>query len=90
MAEQIDNEGHAEAMDAVEQGHAVIASDQKLPGGRFQVTALVMGGELILTEWRQDDAGDWHSTKCLFLQGSAIPSLVYLLNKLGYTASGEA
>jgi hypothetical protein len=87
MTEQLDNESHAEAMEAVAQGLAALVSDETLPGGRFQLTAMVQGGALVLSEWRQDQSGEWYSTKCMFIQEGKLPVLADLLRRSGYTVS---
>jgi hypothetical protein len=79
-----ENEGHDELLQAVDAGKAAILSDERLPGGRFQVAAAVMGGEFIVTTWHQDERGDWRSHGCVWLKGDAPTRLIELIHSSGY------
>ena len=78
-----ENEIHDEMLQAVTAGYAAVLSDETLPGGRFQVAAMVTGGEFVLTSWHLDAAG-WHSCATMFLKKDAATQLVALLHSSGY------
>lgn len=80
----VDNEGHAKFERWVSDGTAVVVSDENLPGGRFQLAGCCVGGEIILTDWRQDAAGDWHARHCTLIKRGCLPKLAELLRKTGY------
>lgn len=80
-----ENESHGEMLQNVAAGMASVLSDDTLPGGRFQVVATIMAGEFVLTNWRQDGAGDWNSDGCILLKHDAATRLVALLHSSGYS-----
>jgi hypothetical protein len=84
MSEDNENENHAELERALALGQAVVVSDEQLPGGRFQLAGVVMGGDIVLTQWRQDDSGEWRSSHCTILKKGTLPKLVELLRMTGY------
>ena len=91
MTEHIDNEGHAEALESVKNGSAVIATDMSVPAGRLQVIAHVMGdreaSQFVLTEWHQAlGSSDWVSRKHMVLDGATASRLVELLHSAGLAA----
>ncbi len=82
--EDHENEGHDEMLQMVEAGRAAILSDEDLPGGRFQVAAVAMGGEFVLTTWHCDERGDWRSRGVVLLKHDAATRLIELLRSAGY------
>ena len=84
MSEPHENESHAELEKWVAAGTSVIVSDDLLPGGRFQLAGTVMGGEIVLVSWQQDDTGDWRSGACVIIKRGGLPKLADLLRRTGY------
>ena len=82
-----ENEGHEQMLEIVAAGRASVLSDEQLPGGRFQVAAIIMGGEIILTTWHQDEQNDWRSTSVCLLKGDAPEKLLVLLHVAGFGAT---
>lgn len=67
---------HEEMKQDVANGHAVILSDETLPGGQIQVVCHRSAGVHVITQWRSPRAGVWESYASVWLNQEAIAKLV--------------
>jgi hypothetical protein len=88
MAEELDNDGHADIMRRVTDGTAAVLCElEQADGGLFQQVAVMKGGQVFVCDYRRSPEGDWYTLKHVMLDADALLKVLELFRANGRAGS---
>lgn len=75
------NAHHAELLAQVQRGTAAILAEQYVDSRKVQLAAYMVGEEIRLTSWTEDDRGAWQCASAMDLPIWALPELAWFLRR---------
>ena len=84
-----DNAQHAELLAQVERGSAAILAEQYVDSHKVQLAAYMVGEEIRLTNWTEDERGGWQCASAMDLPMWALPELAWFLRRPSQDSANE-